>query len=408
MKGIVIISLAILSSAYAGLKEVAMDFVPSGWVADTAGAVIADFNADGADDIALVYYRIDPERGELSNRVNRVLILLEHEQGLKRVLDQGLPFDEDFGTEVMLSWDDGILYIFQHMGFMHRFNEWGLEWDEDQGAFWERTSAWGGLLGLGSAGGFDAGTGIGYVEKIWGDVDVSAEYSTIYAEKLDGSISFDGEDDEADWNRPWAADSTWVTFGENKWDGGDDASITVRALYDSHYLYLFVEVTDDEFVQPANADEILKSDHLELWFDRLTVGESEAQDYYPELWNRRKDPYVTQIAVAQTLDGKSVVRMWLPEDADYEPDIKSGFYREGNRWSAELGIAWVRFGTEGSMDHLPFTLVFSDSDNPSDPKQETLIGTSQLQWADPFTFGSLSTKKPDRIFWGVYPLPEEK
>lgn len=408
MKGIVIISLAILSSAYAGLKEVAMDFVPSDVVADTAGAVIADFNADDADDIALVYYRIDPERGELSNRVNRVLILLEHEQGLKGVVDQGLPFDEDFGTEVMLSWDDGILYIFQHMGFMHRFNEWGLEWDEDQGAFWERTSASGGILGLGFIAFFDAGTGTGYVEKIWDDIDVSAEYSNIYIKKLSSTINLDGRDAEQDWQDARPSWTGWFAWGYENCEGADDTDLEVRGLYDEKYLYLFVDITDDVYVQPFTGDDIVHGDHIELWIDRLTWEESQATGYYPEMWNRKKDPYVTQIGIAQAPDGSTVARRWLPEDSDWQPEIKAGFQKQLKGWTAELGIPWAYVSPKASPDYLVFSLVFSDSDDSQNPRQETLMGTSEVRWADPFTFGPLVVEEPVRRYWGVEPLSKEE
>ena len=405
MKRVVMMGMLLVIGVFADLKKDALKSVPQGWEVDPQEMVVADFNKDFADDIALVYYKIDEE---FENRVNRVLVLISYGKKLVPVVDQRFPADQDFSTEVMINYENGILKIFQHMGFMHRFNEWGIAWDELTEGFWERTYASGGILGLGAATGYDALTGLGYVEKVWEDVNVSCEYSTIFAEKLAGSIKLDGYDNELGWQRCWVADNYWITYGEDNWSREEDASLKIKALYDEDSLYLFVEVTDDEFVFPSNPDEVLASDHLELWFDMLTEERAETvSGYVAEPWKRKKDPFVSQIAVVQSASGKPLVERWLPAitDNQYIPDIQAGFYREPGTgtWVVEMGIPWDEFSPEGVLDYLSFTIVYSDSDNPSNPKQETLIGTSQLRWAEPFTFGSLMTEKPDRIYWGVYP-----
>lgn len=404
MKRYIVTSMLLAAGCVAGLKKDAAKLVPQGWTAEMDGAVIADFNSDGADDIALVYYSIDPDLGEIENRINRVLVLIAEDKKLFPVVDQGLPFDEDYGTEVDLEYVDGILVIFQHRGIMHQFNEWGITWDEFSERFWERTSAWGGLMGLGSSGSFDALTGIGSAEKIWDDVNISCEYATIYAEGLEGEINLDGKADEADWQRPFACKDFWVTWGEENWGEVEDASLAVRALFDGVYLYLLAEVTDDELVLPRGNDDILASDHLELWIDRLTPDISVQElGYVYDDFERKKDKYTVQIAVTQSSDGGTLAQMWLPEDSNENPGIEAGFSREGIIWTAELAIPWDMIHPRGPVDYFSFSLVFSDSDDKSNHKQETLIGTSKVRWAEPFTFGQLLTYKPDRVYWGVYP-----
>lgn len=404
MKKVVWLGLLVIASGLADLKKDALKSVPQGWEVDEHEMVVADFNKDDAEDLALVYYKIDEE---FENRVNRVLVLISYGKKLVPMVDQRFPADQDFGTEVMIDYEDGILRIFQHMGFMHKFNEWGLAWCEFAERFWERTYASGGILGLGSATGYDALTGLGYVEKVWEDVDVSCEYSTIFAEKLDGSIKLDGYDNELGWQRCWVADNYWITYGEDNWSREEDASLKIKALYDEDSLYLFVEVIDDELVFPSNPDEVLASDHLELWFDIWTEERAETvSGYVAEPWKREKDPFVSQIAVAQSASGQPLVERWLPDlsnDDQPLPRVNAAFFSSENVWVVETAIEWVEFGSQGVLDYLSFTLVYSDSDNPSAPKQETLIATSQLRWAEPFTFGSLMTEKPDRVYWGIYP-----
>jgi hypothetical protein len=169
-------------------------------------------------------------------------------------------------------------------------------------------------------------------------------------------------------------------------------------------LYLFLEVADDEFVFASDPDGVLACDHLELWFDMLTEESTEASGYVTEPWKRKKDPFVSQIAVAQSASGKPIILRWLPVSrAQHVPDIKAGFSGSDNIWTAELAIPWHEFDAEEVLDYLSFSLAFSDSDNPSAPKQETVIATSEIRWAEPFTFGSLVTEKPYRVYWGIYP-----
>jgi hypothetical protein len=98
---------------------------------------------------------------------------------------------------------------------------------------------------------------------------------------------------------------------------------------------------------------------------------------------------------------------WLPESYDdYLSTIQAGFTQSDASWTAELAIPWDEFCPQGMQDYLSLTIVYSDSDDEAKPRQETLIATSQLRWAEPFTFGSLLTQKPIRVYWGVYPEEE--
>lgn len=409
---LVLISIAATAPLVAGLESEARAFIPAGWLLDNSSVVVADFDFDGGDDIALCYFQVDPELGEIENRINRILVLLSDEDGLYPVLDQGLPEGEDYGVELQLDWNAGILTIYQHRGIMHQWNQWQLMWDSQRQAFWERTSAWGGLMGLGSAGGFDAATGVGYVEKIWDDVDISAEYLTIYASRLSGTINIDGLDEEPDWERCRVTDTFWVNYGEKKWKGNQDAGLAVRALYDDARLYLFIDVSDDVHIPVSAEDDVLNLDHLELWFDLFNWEEADREGYFPELWNRKKDKYVCQLALAEDYEHNPIVMQWLPEGQPGYPapisGIRAAFREVKGQWTAEISLDWENLGSSaGAMEYLTTSVVFSDSDDQQNPKQETLAGTSEVRWADPFTFGSLVTTEPKRVYWGVEPLLRE-
>lgn len=414
--------LVLISVAFAEIKQDAAKYVPEGWMADLEGAVVADFNSDGADDVALVYYRIDPDLSEFNNRINRVMVLISWGRTLTLSVDQPLPYGEDFGTEVSLDYDDGILRVFQHMGFMHRFNEWGLEWFPGMERFWERMYASGGIMGLGSVAGFDAATGLGYVEKVWDDVDISAEYATIYAEPTYTQVILDGYINEQAWNRARPCEDYWVTWGVGYWGEVEDASLEVRSLFDEEYLYLAVEIGDDDLVKPAGEADILAADHLELWFDCF---DWESEDYFPELWARKADPYVYQYAAALDSKGRMQVMRWLPEAEQQEDDVgdsasvpdaacpdaacpDAACVAGSQSWTFEIAVPWELLNSSGPADYVPLTVAFSDSDNPQNPKQESIIATSQVSWAEPLTFGSVVTQKAEKYFWGIEPHSDEE
>ncbi len=411
MKRIIAASLLIVVVALAGLKRDALKYVPRDWIADTAGAVTRDFNSDGSQDIALVYYQIDQPAGEFNNRINRVLVLMADGRKLRPVIDQFLPYEEDFGTEVTLDYRNDLLLIFQHMGFMHRWNEWGLAYDAELDMFWEASHASGGILGLGFAASVDFRDGTGYVEKVWDDVDITAHYATIYSNQTRSPIDIDGKDAESDWLHHTLPITThnWITYGEDSWNGFDDATFNVRSLYDDEFCYFYIEVRDDEIINPSSANQILSCDHLELWIDQLTWEKSEETGYYPQMWDRRKDPYVAQFAIAQIEGGNPVAVQWLPSEKGEVAGIKMGVIRDAEVCNYEVAIPWRFFGeSSDDLEYAPMTVVYSDTDDRTSPEQESLIATSEARWADPFTFGYWQRGRHVRYYWGVSGLEENQ
>lgn len=408
IKSIIVFAFATLSLLSADIRKDAERFIPKGWIIDEESVASGDFNVDGKSDIALCYYKVATSLGEIENRTNRILVLISKGKSSERVVDQPLAGEFDYGTPVQIDLDCGMLDIFQHRGVMNQFSEWILSWDSVQNKFWTRSFSSGGVAGLGSATSFDEETGIGYIEKIWDDVEKTASYATIYAERLGGVLNIDGNDDEAAWKGVRTLDTCWITYGRNSWEGKEDCWMSTRALYDDENVYIFVKVADDSYVKPAKIEDLMSCDHLELWIDKLTSLVSEAGDYYPELWDRVKDPYVSQIALAEGSASKPILERWLPEDSDTRVFVKAGFSKSEKGVNYELAIPWSEFDYECSPSCASFSLVYSDSDNKSKPKQETLIATSELRWADPFTFGVLSTTIPRRIYWGIEPITKEE
>jgi hypothetical protein len=100
------------------------------------------------------------------------------------------------------------------------------------------------------------------------------DYKTIkvYATVPDEFIEVDGTDDEPSWSAPGvteqAIDRILHDWGVDPVDNTWDYAATYKAVYDEHYLYLFVKVTDNTYV-PYDTEQMrgeTNIDNIEIFF----------------------------------------------------------------------------------------------------------------------------------------------
>jgi hypothetical protein len=167
-----------------------------------------------------------------------------------------------------------------------------------------------------------------------------------------------------------------VTFGRKRWTGASDADLSVRVLVDGAGQPLRIElaVRDDRTVPPppdADLRTIVRSDHFELWFcadaDSIACLQTPAQ-----------------LAVAATRDGGAVSR-WLrpPASGDPAPAVAV----ENDRLVLTLprrliGATAATAARAAAALVLPFTVAYSDSDDPASG-QQTMVGTASIRNARP-------------------------
>jgi hypothetical protein len=127
---------------------------------------------------------------------------------------------------------------------------------------------------------------------------------------------------------------------------------------------LFVEVTDDRFVGPGRS--WVTDDHLELWMGDATLGSQRVCGKETREWSAQWGIRVADGAV-------------FP--AHGAPPPLTGVERV-------MAGRTVRFKIPLPERGQRLTVVYSDSDDGR--RQERLIGTSQLRFGDPATFGDVS------------------
>lgn len=214
-----------------------------------------------------------------------------------------------------------------------------------------------------------------------------ADPSALTALKRAGAITIDGKLDEAAWKQAQGVMLDAVVNVVHKpenWNGAADLSFTALTLWDDTSLYIAAAVTDDNVVTATSQADLLKGDHLEIWFD-----------FNAATQRQKADAAVSQLGVGVTTpDTPALIRFFLPDKASVQ-GIAAAATLTANGYQLEAqiplatfqarlpkGFQWQAGATFG------LTFVVSDTDNPDKRAQDSLMATSSVKWGNPSTFGT--------------------
>lgn len=196
----------------------------------------------------------------------------------------------------------------------------------------------------------------------------------------DGEIKFDGVLDEGAWkNAPVEKineERQYCPSENAKWKGPADLSGTLRFLWDDHYLYVGVEVTDDIKGGMKQDDAIWAQDGLQFLIDPCR-GLDEGVGKY-------------DYSVAEGLKG---LQAWCNLSAgaptgDATSDIKISAKRPGDGTGAityEIAFPWSRiipFKPADGAD-LGLTLILNEDDGQGRHSFMTWLGDAEAKRTDP-------------------------
>lgn len=232
----------------------------------------------------------------------------------------------------------------------------------------------------------------GEVKKETGEV----RFKNFFAQKRTGPLTIDGKLDEDDWKNAQTFDiqeKSAVVHKPENWSGAADLSFSAATLWDQESLYIGVNVTDENVIPVENWEKILKGDHLELWFDFSDL----LSEFGLETMEIRQKPdtAVAQIGVGLTESGSdNIVRFFYPEKPNKNYGITSSSSRTEKGYQIEIQIPFSilqEFVPEDYQwtvgQNFGFTVIVSDTDNPSQRRQDCLMATSGVKWGNPYTFG---------------------
>lgn len=240
----------------------------------------------------------------------------------------------------------------------------------------------------------------------------SAEFLNIYAMPRKGSIKIDGDGREAVWRNapklPVGRAEGHFLLQRSIVDTDADLSYSVRALWDDGFLYLLIELIDDAVVLAPPGKNGVRYDHVELWLDR--AGPTWDGDLTPRM---EPDPEKTFQLGLVPIRGTHKVRVlrWFPDEADL-PKVTAAYRKTTPGYMIEARFPLELIGaSDNYADALDerrlhkglvnLTIVASDADDPAEPRQESMLGTSTLEHRGaPFEMGLLhlmKSKGPDDV-----------
>ncbi|MBN2495758.1 MAG: hypothetical protein JXR96_14290 [Deltaproteobacteria bacterium] len=170
------------------------------------------------------------------------------------------------------------------------------------------------------------------------------------------------------------APRTWITWGEERWQGPEDAALRVRVSPEAGSgIRVRLAAADDLAFPPGPAPsdrELIAADHFELWM--VWPG---CEDRIPD----ERGACLRQLAVALARGGGVAASWVFPAGMKAPlPPIRAA----GDAVELSLPFHPEKPGTFWS---IPFTAVFSDSD--STEGQQTLVATSTLRRGDVSSLG---------------------
>ena len=202
--------------------------------------------------------------------------------------------------------------------------------------------------------------------------------------KVKGEIKLDGILDEADWKHAPVEhineERQYLSYepATVKWKGPADLSGTIRYLWDDHYLYVGVEVTDDIEGGKQDSNKLWDQDGLQFLVDPCRGLDENVGKY--------------DYSIA---DGKHGLQAWCDLSADagapngVASDIKVSAKRKGDGTGAityEIAFPWSRLAPfKPAVDaDLGLTMILNEDDGQG--------RKSFMTW-----FGNASSKQVDSI-----------
>ena len=182
-------------------------------------------------------------------------------------------------------------------------------------------------------------------EGPWSDIDNTTLVVPMVA---DGSITLDGSPSAAEYGgfegqTITPGDNAWIlAFAQNKnWEGPDDSSFTFWLAHDTDFLYVGVDVKDDEVVSNDTNAQFWKDDAIEIIVDanndRANVNTDQANEFFNDYGGHNYVNYEGRFSrwddsIDERLDG------WANAD-DWEWGPEEEIYGVGDEtatgWSME-------------------------------------------------------------------------
>ncbi len=178
---------------------------------------------------------------------------------------------------------------------------------------------------------------------------------------------------------------TDVVFHPERWKGEEDLSAKICAGWNEQNLYFTFRIRDEQVVFAKNPEQLLKSDHVEIWLDTQLDADKE---------DARMSRDDQQLAIGMIQDGQPIVADWTPRrkrNEVLELGVKAAFQKNAEGYVAEVAIPLALLRINPIQDwRIGILLDVSDTDDANNPRQDKLLSSSQKRrFRDPTSFNTL-------------------
>ncbi len=199
------------------------------------------------------------------------------------------------------------------------------------------------------------------------------------------TFTFQADGDLREWLALSPVSITYVTFGQNNYQGPQDASGTLYLAWDEQYLYLAFQVLDDRYVQEAQGRYLYQGDSVEILVDTDLMGDRVQR-------RLSRDDYQIGFSPGNPLGSQLQAWRWYPRPLEQRLE---GFPMAARAWThgyqLEIALPWDVLHLQPRPGlRVGFNAAISDNDLPGQRIQQTLVSTSPYRrLTDPTTWGEL-------------------
>lgn len=171
-----------------------------------------------------------------------------------------------------------------------------------------------------------------------------------------------------------------VVWGSGAWTGPEDLGGTVRLAWRQEFLFVAVEVTDDQLRQNQRGDSLWKGDHIELYIDAQPDLEPERTAFGQGQFHIAMSPGNFRRTGDPLADCVPEVYCYRPEKSAVEGAL-AGAVPTPSGWALEAALPWAFLGVGAPAPGLALRVEVAISDTDSlEPRQESLMTTSTARW----------------------------
>jgi hypothetical protein len=175
-----------------------------------------------------------------------------------------------------------------------------------------------------------------------------------------------------------------VTFQPENWSGPDDLSGRFYSAWDESFLYLGLDIRDDQHVQASSGEELYLGDDVEIQIDADLLGDwfdTELSD----------DDGQLGLSVWDLLSGQYDGFLWRPPARKGPLSINLAARQTAGGYVLEAALPWWALSLSPEVETpYGFCLSLTDTDTPGLQSQESMASTCPgREWGDPTTWGTL-------------------